>query len=205
MNLMTIAGCVSACALTTIATADIPHMGGPMKHISVTLNSDNNLEAHVDTSGDMPMLTNYPGEHYDGSAAVLDGTYYNRQYGWTVSGFWAPPPGSFLWIDQVAVTSGLNAYSGGNMVNLGSYDPIFGTAGSDSAIMWDGVMLHNWYSTDLPGDYEATYRVYLGNIDGQATAGFGDVFVTLNWGTVPTPGVLAAMSLGGLVATRRRR
>ncbi len=192
-------------AASGAAIAGIPHMGGPMKHISVTLNASNNLEAHVDTGGDMPLLTNYPGEQYDGAAGVLDGTYYNSQYGWTVSGFWAPPTDSFIWIDQLSATDGLRAYHGGNMMNMGSFDPIFGTDASDSAIMWDGTMLHNWYATDLPGDYQATYRVYLGDINGQATAGFGDTLVTLNWGTVPAPGAMGLIGLAGLTATRRRR
>ena len=205
MNYITQAGIISAFAFATIATADIPSMGGPMKHVDVTLNASNNLEVHVDTSTGMPMLTRYPGEQYDAAASVLDGTFYNAQYGWTVSGFWAPPQDSYIWIDQVAVTSGLRVYSGGTMMNQGSFDPIFGTEGSDTAIMWDGTMLHNWYATDLHGEYEATYRVYLGDINAQPTAGFGDAFVTLNWGTIPTPGALAVLSVSGLLATRRRR
>lgn len=179
MNFVTKMG-LGLCVLASLAQAENPVMGGPMKHIGVMLNASNNLEAHLDTSGTMPELKNY-GETYSGSASVLDGLYYNAQYGWMVEGFWSPPSGSFLWIEQIDATPGLMAFSGGTMMNQGSFDPIFGTDGSSDMISWNGSMLHNWYAVESAGEYEATYRVFLGDAAGEATPGFGEATVTLNW------------------------
>lgn len=190
--------------LSGAAGADTPVLGGPMKHLGVTLNASNNLEIHADLSGEVPQLQNY-GQHYDGAASVLDGMSYNAQYGWTVEGFWSPPTGSFIWIEQTDATPGLMAFSGGTMMDQGTFDPIFGTDGSAATISWDGSMLHNWYAVDSAGDYQATYRVYLGDATGIATDGYGDATVTLRWQAVPAPAGLAVIGLAGLGATRRRR
>jgi MYXO-CTERM domain-containing protein len=122
-----------------------------------------------------------------------------------VEGFWAPPAGSVLWIEQLSATPGLLSYSGGTMMNQGSFAPIFGTAGSSSRIQWNGAMLHNWYAATSAGDYSATYRIYFGDAQGNATDGFQAGEVTLNWTAVPAPGAAGALGLAGLLATRRRR
>ena len=185
------------------AGMDMPVFGGPMKHIAVHLH-ENMLEAHVDDSVPTPILQNY-GQRYGGDASVLNDTMYNAQYGWMVEGLWAPPSGSFLWIEQISATAGLMAYSGGTMMSPGTFDPIFGTAGSSSAIMWGGTMLHNWYAVTAPGTYSATYRIYFGDINGIAIDGYEADEVTLNWTTVPTPGAVAVLGLLGAALRRRRR
>lgn len=190
---------VSACS----ALAQMPQMGGPMAHIMVHLHGTN-LEGHVDTSVPTPVLQVYP-QSYGGNASVLNGMMYNAQYGWMVEGFWAPPAGSMLWIEQISATPGLLSYSGGTMMSQGLFAPIFGTAGSSSRIQWSGTMLHNWYAAATPGEYSATYRIYFGDSGGAAIGGYGADQVTLNWTAVPTPGAAAVLSLGGLLATRRRR
>jgi hypothetical protein len=134
----------------------------------------------VDGSIPTPELRNY-GETYMGNASVLNGTMYNAQYGWMVEGFWSPPPGSSIWIEQTSATAGLMAYSGGTMMNQGTFAPIFGTAGSSPRIMWDGRMLHNWYAVTSPGRYSATYRIYFGDGNGVATPGYDAGEVVLRW------------------------
>lgn len=186
------------------ALAQTPQMGGPMKHIMVTLTGGTSLEAMVDPSVPTPVMQNY-GHTYTGNAGVLNGTMYNAQYGWMVEGFWAPPSGSLLWIEQLSATPGLLAYSGGTMMNQGTFAPIFGTGGSSPRIQWSGTMLHNWYAATAAGDYSANYRVYFGDANGAATSGYMASEVTLNWTAVPTPGAAAVLGLGGLFATRRRR
>jgi hypothetical protein len=185
------------------ATAQMPQMGGEMKHIMVHLHGTM-LEGHVDPLVPTPLLRNY-GESYMGSASVLNGTMYNAQYGWMVEGFWAPPAGSFLWIEQLDTTPGLLAFSGGTMMNPGTFTPIFGTGGSSPRIQWNGTMLHNWYAAVAPGNYEATYRIYFGDANGVATPGYMADEVTLNWTAVPTPGAASMAAAGALRLTRRRR
>jgi hypothetical protein len=195
---------IASLSLSSFAFAgmDMPQMGGPMKHIAVHLH-DNMLEAHVDDMVGTPVLQNY-GEMYMGNASVLNGTMYNAQYGWMAEGLWAPPSGSFLWIEQLSATAGLSIFSGGTMMNPGTFDPIFGTDGSSNKIMWGGSMLHNWYSVTTPGDFSATYRLYFGDANGAAISGYEAAEVTLNWTTVPTPGAAAALALAAVRGRRRR-
>lgn len=175
---------LASLALTAPAFAQMPRMGGEMKHILVHLHGQM-LEGHVDTLVATPILRDY-GEEYMGAASVLNGTMYNAQYGWMAEGFWTPPQGSFLWIERTSATPGLLAYRGGTMMNPGSYDPIFGTGGSSPRIMWDGTMLHNWYAATAEGRYSATYRIYFGDADGTETPGYEAGEVELTW-TTPDP------------------
>jgi hypothetical protein len=186
---------------TAFAGMNMPVFGGPMKHIGVHLHG-NALEAHVDHSVSTPLLQNY-GETYMGNASVLNGTMYNAQYGWMVEGFWSPPVGASLWIEQIDATPGLQAYSGGTMMNPGTFAPIFGTAGSASAIQWSGSMLHNWYAVTAPGTYSATYRIFFADAFGVELSNYESDEVTLTWTAVPTPSALSCLAL--LALGRRRR
>jgi hypothetical protein len=192
-------------AMGTVAWAQMPQMGGDMKHIAVHLHQ-NMLEGHVDPGVPTPVLQNY-GESYMPPADVLNGTSYNAQYGWMVEGFWSPPVGSLLWIEQLNATPGLSAYLGGMMGDMGTHTfaPIFGTDGSSSRIAWDGMMLHNWYAVTVPGDYSATYRLYFGDTNGVPTPGYGPSEVTLNWTTVPEPASVVGLALLGVATAFRRR
>lgn len=172
---------VSVAALSGPASGDTPQMGGPMKHISVGYDDFGmTLTAHVDENVPTPVLQNYGGT-YLAPADVLNGTWYNAQYGWVVEGFWAPPGSSQLWIEQLSATDGLNVYSGGTMMNMGTFAPICGTDGSGPAFTWSGTMLHNWYAVTRGGAFEATYRVYFGDEAGVPLEGYGAAEVTLNW------------------------
>lgn len=195
----------SAAVLTLgggMALAQSPQLGGEMKHIMVHLHG-NMLEGHVDPIVPTPIMRDY-GQVYTGNAGVLSGTMYNAQYGWMVDGFWAPPVGSHLWIEQITATAGLRVYSGGTMMNQGTFAPIFGTAGSSARIMWSGSMLHNWYAVDQAGSFEATYRIYFGDAVGAPTPGYMADEVQLNWTAVPAPGTACVMALAAVLARRRR-
>ncbi|MCL4222616.1 MAG: hypothetical protein KJZ65_14750 [Phycisphaerales bacterium] len=168
-------------SLGGLACGDTPRMGGPMKHIMVMYDDMmQTLMAHVDESVPTPELKNY-GETYDPPADVLNGTWYNAQYGWMVEGFWTPPGSSHIWIEQISATPGLSVYSGGTMMNQGTFAPICGTNGSAPAFSWSGTMLHNWYAVRRGGQFEATYRVYFGDVNGVPLEGYGEAEVTINW------------------------
>lgn len=51
------------------------------------------LNVHVDDAGTASEMWSFQGESCDGAAGVLNRTRINAQYGWLVSGLWAPPPG----------------------------------------------------------------------------------------------------------------
>jgi hypothetical protein len=184
------------------ALAQMPQMGGPMEHIMVHLH-DNAIEAHV--HADHPLVMQNYGHTYMGAAAALNGLNYNAQYGWMVDGFWSPPTDSFLWIEQTSATPGLLAFSGGTMMNQGTFAPIFGTDGSSARIQWNGAMLHNWYAAAAPGTYTATYSIYFGDAQGNATAGYEAGSATLSWTVVPAPSGAVVLAGAGLLSARRRR
>ncbi|MCC6968828.1 MAG: hypothetical protein IT434_01275 [Phycisphaerales bacterium] len=165
-------------AVAPAALAVDPHMGGEMKHVMVWRDGSS-LETMIDETVPLPILTNYD-ETYSGAASVLNGTWYNSQYGWVVEGFWEVPPGASIWIERLSGTPGLSSYSGGTMTTP-AFTPIFGTAGSPARIMWDGRMLHNWYAATEPGPYEATYKVYFGDAGGTPLNGYTPSIVTLEW------------------------
>lgn len=173
-------GTVQACAivmascLSCMASAQSPHMGGPMVHLVVDFDGQT-LSITPESTGPL-VLHRYEGERYRGGAAVLDGTAYNAQYGWLVGGFWFPPGGSAVWIGRIESTPGLAVYA------QGTFAPIHGTDGSPDASTWNGVMLHNWYAAESPGPYEALYRVWFGDpVTGEPLEGFAPAEVLLQW------------------------
>lgn len=191
-------------AVVQMAAAQMPQMGGPMKHAMVQFDGVTTLSAHVDMNVPTPIMVDY-GDTYMGNFAVLTGKLYNAQYGWIPDGTWAPPAGSSLWIEQLTATPGLEVYRGGMMNNMGAHSvaPIFGTAGSSPRIAWNGTMLHNWYAATMPGDYSATYRLYFGDANGDATPGYTPAEVTFHWTAVPEPAA-ATLLVVALAAWRRR-
>lgn len=106
---------------------------------------------------------------------VLNGKGYNGQYGWLISGFWAPPSGGHVWIKRIDQTTGLETY------DANTFAPLFGTAGSSNLWEWDGTMTHNWYVASSYGLYEATYEVYIGDATGFALPGLFSDQITLTW------------------------
>ena len=196
-------------ATATFATAGLPNAHTwPMEHIMVSMDDTNTLNAHVNTSAGNPIeMLRFPGETYDGNASALNGQYYSDQYGWILDGIVDPGLGNSIWIELIDQTQGLETYEGGRrmMIDMQSFDPIFGTDGSDTAWQWSGMMTHNWYAAAELGDYEATYSVYVGDSAGNAVAGFTASSITLNLRAVPAPAPLALLGLGALTATRRKR
>ncbi len=152
-----------------------PPLGGPMSHVLVTV-----FEGEFVIGFESPQLNPVelrgPGEGYAGAAGVLNGAWFNAQYGWLPSGFWAPPPGAELWVRLVDQTPGLCCYIGRPYGSYEQFDPILTTEGSPPMLLWDGGMLHNYYAADTLGPFEATYEVYFGDgqgveIPGSASAG----------------------------------
>ncbi|MBI5388438.1 MAG: hypothetical protein HZA90_27550 [Verrucomicrobia bacterium] len=174
-----------------------PKMGGgqvaaDMVHIDLYYDDvANQFQAHIDTSFGTPELRALePGQAFDPQAnyAVLNGKAYNSQYGWNAGGFFTIPPGAAIWIEQTNCSPGLEIYQ--DWGRLGSYTPIFGTAGSSRLWKWSGVMVHNTYAVFNPTRHRffADYHIYFGDANTGSRANFthlGDTTVHLEWTTVP--------------------
>jgi hypothetical protein len=170
----------------------IPQMGGgqegqgtaPMKHADITFDGTD-LAVHVDNTIDTPMLRSLvePNE-FDPTQpwSVLNYKAYNFQYGWNPGGFISLPSGSWIWIEQLSATPGLEVYQ--RPPATPAYAPIFGTSGSPLRWRWSGAMTHNVYAV-VPAEldkYEANYRVYLGdNTTGEPLPAYGSTDVTFHF------------------------
>lgn len=198
---------VLVCA-STITSADLPNAHTwPMEHVMISMDN-NQLEAHTNTDALHPVeMQRFVGQTYTGNAAALEDQYYSDQYGWILNGIVDPGFGNSIWIELISQTDGLSTFEGGRrmMIDQQTFNPIFGTDGSDMAWQWSGMMTHNWYSAQELGDYAATYRIFIANDQGTQGTSFGDTTVTLNFRAVPAPSAIALLGLGSLVATRRRR
>ena len=196
-----------ACGLASAGEVWPESFGWPMEHIMISMEG-NDLHAHVNTdAANRIEMQRFDGAVYSGAADVLTDTYYSDQYGWVADGFIDPGAGNSIWIEQLDATNGLGVYEGGMrmMRPEHTYDAIFGTAGSESAWRWSGMMTHHWYSVGELGEYEAGYRIFVGDALGNAVTGFGEASVTLHFAAVPAPGSIGVLVGFGLMAARRKR
>jgi len=157
------------------------------------------LETNVATNGDAgaPGIANFdPAQPW----AVLNGTVFSRRLGWNDPNYDYSTfstsvlsavqnvygPGSYIWIDTITKSAGLNTYLavGPDGVTFWTppadlsitqgipYSPIFGTLGSVTRWQWDGIMDHNTYNVPfnyltMPNQsFSATYRLYIGDTAG---------------------------------------
>jgi MYXO-CTERM domain-containing protein len=204
MKTMMLFAAAALCAAVAPAIAQMPQMGGPMIHADVAFDGSA-LSVAYEGTGPVSLLTY--GQSYANQFAVLDGTYYNAQIGWRPAGTISLPTDRFVWIEVLDQSAGLMTYEGGRMNNMmaQTMNPLFGTGGSDTKWRWGGLMTHNWYAVTDPGDYSATYRVYLGDGNGAMDTAYAAAEVTFTWTAVPAPSAAGLLAFGGLVATRRRR
>ena len=160
--------------LSTLAMANNPSgsppLGGSMSHVLVTVFTGAFYTA-FESPHLVPVTMQGPGDGYTGGAAVLNETHFNAQYGWLVSGFWAPPAGASVWIEVVDQSPGLHCYLGRPVYGSVQFTPIFATDGSTAQFRWDGTMLHNYYAVTTLGDFDATYEIYFGDATGVPIAG----------------------------------
>lgn len=82
-------------------------------------------------------------------------------------------------------------------LSFGAADPIVG----DFPGGFNGLTLANGNYTIVVGGFNTVFGANIGNISAGAAAGAYELVIQ----TVPTPGSLALLGLGGLVAARRRR
>jgi hypothetical protein len=185
-----------------------PHVDGAMEHMFVTFDGTN-LGVTLENPDHLPLpMLAYPGESYTSPADVLNGKGYSSQFGWSISGIWAPPTGTYIYAKVLDQTPGLETYQGGRrpVLQTHTYAPIFGTAGSPDFWGWPPpyMMCHNWYAASDFGSYEATYNVYLGDSNGVPNPAYGSANVTLGWTYTPEPSTLVLLGIVGLFMLHRR-
>ena len=201
--------------LASIASADIPQMGGPMSHLLVSIFNDQVFLEFESPSMSTVELQSSPSS-FGGSASVLDGMGFNSQFGWLAEGFISLPPSSGVFVRALSMSQHLEVYS-----EFG-YDPIMGTDGSDQTWQWDGTMTHNWFATEVKGPHAASFEVFVGDLSGNPLDGWTSGTIDLNFiyggdpndrlgvrgagmvGQVPSPGSLLVLGSGFCMVRRRR-
>jgi hypothetical protein len=160
-----------------------------MKHADVGFDGQS-LSVEIDDSVATPLLRPLVApDEFDpnGPWGAINGKAYNFQYGWNPSRFDVlPPRGSWIWIEQLEASPGLEVYQRPPAEPTG--EPIFGTAGSTARWRWSGAMTHNLYAIARPAEdnYQASYRVYIGDdATGNPTPGYEPALVTFQFLATP--------------------
>ncbi len=183
-----------------------------MKHALVSPpDSSGALSVHqqVPPATPVTMMSGH-GVDFDPLFDVLEGRYFNSQYGWLPEGILVPPTGSGVWIKRTGLIAPagatLKVYEGGTGGAMSSWTMNEIYAADGDAWLWDRVMQHDLYVADLPGAYGMSFEVYLGDATtGLPTAGYTPGTTTFEF-IVPVPEpaswMLALVGLG-VAAVRR--
>lgn len=174
------AAIVVCAALVAQALAASPQLGGAMKHMLVAQVDQSLVVVLEGDPNERIQLYDY-GETYDPPADVLNDMAYSGRYGWLANGRFNLPSGAQIWVELVEQSDDLWVYE-----EL-TFDPLWGTDGSSLRWQWDGTMVHNWYASDVCGEFYATYSVYVADSAGEPLAGWTPGLVTLHWASTLTP------------------
>ena len=142
-----------------------------------------------------PLLISDPGDWFDPAAAWFDcldpsrgGRAFSRRYGWDMDVMSDLLPGDrALWIRNLGSSPELTFYDYNDYVSPLTWNPIWGTAGTPSTIVWNRIMWH-FGATAPPGSnvYWATFEVYVvDTTTGQEVPGSSSGPLPLAWTCVP--------------------
>lgn len=148
---------------------------------------------------------------------VLEGLYFNAQYGWLPASALMLPADRAIWIERTSASqpagSEFRVYEGGmGMTNDALMEgPAYWTmneiyAADGDRWQWNGRMQHDYYAADMPGDYAMSFRVYVGDASGAEDLTYAPATTTLQFRVVPEPAtwLLAAAVAAVSLACRRR-
>jgi hypothetical protein len=181
--------CVFAlCALLQISSgAHGQTLGGFMSHVGIGV-AGGQVLVFKDEPALIPDMIGP--DAFDAPYSVLNGKGYNAQFGWTAL-FPFDLQGNLIWIEMLDQSPGLQTFQGGFASDSGGTGipdpgdqpmaPIFGTFDSPTIWNWSGSMTHNWYAAAEPGDYSATYRVYVGNSAGAINNTYSPAQITFEF------------------------
>ena len=159
-----------------------------------------------------PLLVSNPGDWFDPASAWFDcldpsqqGRAFSRRYGWDMDVMSdLLPDDRALWIRNLGSSPELTFYDYNDYVSPLTWNPIWGTAGTPMATVWDRIMWH-FGATAPPGSnvYSATFEVYVVNTTtGQEVPGSGSGPLPFTWACVPDgrPSLAITNSPPGAVA-----
>ena len=161
------------------SAAALPPLGGEMNHVNITLDGTSTFGVFIDRPG--PMMLQGPAQGLTGPESVLNGWAFNGQYGWLPAGFWGPPSGGAVWIEQVEPVPGLVCFAGRAQLGTTLFEPLHFTGGAPAGFAWDGGMTHNYFAARRHGDYTALFRVYMGTSAGVPLSAYTPVEMELSF------------------------
>ncbi len=116
-----------------------------------------------------PLLVSHPSDQFNPADPWFNnldpsaqGYSFSRRYGWVMAGASDPlPPNTAIWIRKLSGSPELGFYRYSGSAPK-AWEPIYGTAGSPAARMWNGMMFHPGVSAP-PGTnpLSATFEAYL--------------------------------------------
>jgi hypothetical protein len=188
---LTIAGASRAAVLTTV-----PMQGGMVMPMISYAAAEGALHVTVDPAipALTPLLVSNPGDRFNPADPWYDlldpcrqGLAFSRRYGFVMDSASDPlPNGTAIWIRKLSGSPELGAFRY-RSTDPKAWEPIFGTAGSTNAFLWNGMMFHPGITAPPGSDnYSATFEAYLvNNTTGFEVAGSSTGPFTLNWTSVP--------------------
>ena len=175
---------------------NVPMQGSMVMPMLSYSAADGAMHAEVDPTIPQltPLLASNPGDCFDPADPWSDsldprqqGLAFSRRYGFTMSTATDPlPAGTSIWIRKISGPPELGAYRY-RVSAPKTWEPIFGTAGSSSALQWNGMMFHPAF-TAPPGtnDYSATFEAYLVDVNtGLEVPNSSTGPIVLNWTSLP--------------------
>ncbi len=182
-----------------------------MKHALVGLDGTQ-LAVHIADPPSSPVtMTSGFGVDFESLFDVLEGRYFNSQFGWLPDGILIPPVGAEVWIKRTGLTTPVGAkldvYEGGMGNGMTSWTMQEIHANDGDLWKWDRLMQHDLFVADKPGEYSMSFEVYFGDEStGAPLSGFGSAEATFNFRTpVPEPSSIAVLliALVGPLGYRR--
>jgi hypothetical protein len=198
--LLTAAAAVAVTCGMTVAQAAtlsaVPMQGG-MAMPMVAYHAEHG-HLHVMMPGDVPQLTpllvSNPGDSfapgdpwYDSLDPSRQGLSFSRRYGFVMDTMTDPlPANTAIWIRKVSGPPELGFYRYSGSAPK-AWEPIFGTAGTPSALAWNGMMFHPGVAAPPgPNPITATFELYLvDTTTGQEVPNSGSGLLVFNWTNVP--------------------
>ncbi len=172
-----------------------------MKHALVSQHGAG-LSIHVADTPPAPvtMMSGIGSDYTPDKFAVLESVYFNAQYGWLPDGFFSLPADTSIWIERTAASQPVGAtflvYEAGNMsegMATWTMNEVYSHDGA--RWQWDGLMQHDYFTADLPGEYAMTFRVYVGDHQGVPRTDFEAAETTFFFRVVPEPTYLGWLFL----------
>ncbi|MEM9658061.1 MAG: hypothetical protein AAF961_06845 [Planctomycetota bacterium] len=219
MNLRNLTAIVAASAISTCHATTPPAPGltsgsgdagdNGMKHANVALDGTE-LSVHIADPPATPvaMTSGHGVDYAPDKFDVLEGVYFNAQYGWLPGGILSPPDGAAVWIRRTAASypdgAAFRVYEGGNMMegmDAWSMEEIYANDGD--VWRWDGLMQHDYYTVDMPGDYSMSFEIYFGDSAGTPIAGYSPAVARFEFTAIPEPSSVALALAAAIVCVGR--